>query len=333
MPPRSPAFWSQPHSRLAALLTPLSCLYQAGYRLRRRLTTPAPLTAKLLCIGNLIAGGAGKTPVALAIGDYCREQGIHACFLSKGYGGSITTPTQVNPAAHSAAEVGDEPLLLARCLPTIIGHDRAAAARFAEAQGFALIIMDDGFQNPNLRPDMALVVVDAGFGFGNGHSLPAGPLREPVESGLARADAVVLVERGQAPAPLPPLALPLLRAALHTHCPSPLTGQKIIAFSGIARPQQFFDSLRRDSGATVIDCRSFADHHPFTAAELQALQADAQQHKASLVTTAKDAVRLPADFAAQVIVAEAALKWHNAAELHAVLAPLLSWKEAADAAT
>lgn len=325
MPPRSPQFW-QEDGLAAKALQPLACLYQLGYRFRRAITKPVSLNAKVLCIGNLVAGGAGKTPIALAVGEYLKAQSVNACFLSKGYGGHIRTATRVDPARHNAADVGDEALLLAECLPVIVAKSRAEGARYAEQQGFGVIVMDDGFQNPALFPDLSFVVVDAAYGFGNGRTLPAGPLREPVDYGLARADAIILVERGGQKANIPQFPLPMLRADVQTLCPTEAKTGKWLAFSGIARPQQFFDALA-GQGVQLAASRPFPDHHAFTATELEQLRKEAQRQGAGLITTAKDAVRLPADFRAQVMVAQAVINWHNASALAALLSPILASKE------
>ena len=328
MPLQSPAFWNKPGSIAATALLPVAALYQLGYRIRRQFTTPATITPKLLCIGNLVAGGAGKTPVALAVGEYIKAQGIRACFLSKGYGAHITQPTMVDCTHHNAAEVGDEPLLLAQVLPTIIAKNRADGAKYAESCGFDLIILDDGFQNPTLKPDLSLIVADAAYGFGNGFTLPSGPLREPVEYGLSRADALVVLYRNhQQKCAIADYPIPTITGDVQTSCPSDLANQKVVAFSGIARPEQFFEALVQQCGAYVIASHAFADHHPFSATELQQLRDEAKKHDAALVTTAKDAVRLPQTLRGEVLVAEAKINWHNADALAAILAPLLSPKE------
>lgn len=325
----SPQYWKK-RGGIATALLPLAVLYQLGYRLRRMTTRPAKLQkAKLLCVGNLVAGGAGKTPVALDIGEYAAKQGIRACYLSKGYGGSITAPTLVDANRHSAAEVGDEPLMLARTLPTIIARDRVKGARFAESQGFELLIVDDGFQNPTLKPDIALVVVDAVYGLGNGHTLPAGPLREPAAYGLKRADAVVVLRRDRKSRGLfADSRVPTIIADLRTSCPAEAEKRKLVAFSGIARPEQFFESLVQHCGLHLVGSHAFADHHLFTTKELDALREEAHKLDATLITTAKDATRLPPEMQSKVMVAKATLNWHNAADLHAVLAPLIPRKEA-----
>lgn len=322
---RTPLFWHR-RTPLSFALLPFAWLYQAGYRLRRLTVRPARISIPILCVGNLVAGGAGKTPVALALGQWAKSRGVNACFLSRGYGGSAREAMQVNPFFHPYAEVGDEPLLLANVLPTIVAKSRVAGARFAEKQGFSLIIMDDGFQNPHLKPDMSLLVIDAAYGLGNGLTLPAGPLRESAELGFSRASAVLLLSReGQEDGAVLPLPrkLPVLSASLRTVCSEPLEGKPVLAFSGIARPGQFFHALEQVLGADIKESRTFPDHHVFTPSQLAALAQDAMLKGASLVTTAKDAVRLPKAMRDQVLVADIALKWQNDQALDALLAPLL----------
>lgn len=328
MPLKSPTFWNKTDSIVAKSLLPVAAIYQLGYRLRRHFIQPVCITPKLLCIGNLVAGGAGKTPVALAIGNYVKAHGINACFLSKGYGGKIDIPTQVNSSRHMAGDVGDEPLLLSRILPTIVAKNRAEGARYAEHHGFELIIMDDGFQNPTLKPDLSLIVTDAAYGFGNGYTLPSGPLREPVAYGLARANALIVLNRASAQEnTIRNGLIPIITGDLRTTCPLAVANQKAVAFSGIARPQQFFDALVQHCGLQLVASHAFADHHIFSAAEWDFLSNEAKKHNAQLVTTAKDAIRLPQELRNEVLVAEAEINWHNADALAEILSPLLSPKE------
>ena len=215
---RAPGFW-QKDGLLPRLLAPASLCFAAGGWLRRRLASPQHVEAQVICVGNLVAGGAGKTPVAVAIGERLLARGATVHFLSRGYGGRERGPLRVEPDRHGAADVGDEPLLLARTAPTWIARDRAAGAAAAVTAGAGVIVMDDGFQNHTLRKDLSLLVVDGGYGFGNKRVMPAGPLREPLASGLGRADAVVLIGTDQCgvEAMLPP-SLPLLRAVLAPLC-------------------------------------------------------------------------------------------------------------------
>lgn len=311
---KTPRFW-QAITPLSLSLLPLSYAYYAASKLRAWNVHPRRLSAPVICVGNLTAGGAGKTPVALALGQWCKENKIGAFFLSRGYGGSLQGPLLVNEASHSASQVGDEPLLLSRLLPTVVSKDRLAGAQFAIAQGATLIIMDDGLQNPSLHKDLSLAVVDADVGFGNGLLIPAGPLRQPVGEGLAKADAAVIINGS--------LSLagdkPVLEAFTEPLGAQALAGKKLLAFCGIAYPQKFF-SMLASSGLELAGQISFADHHPYSPDELIMLAQNARKQDAQLVTTAKDAVRLPKEFLTDVAVVDVALRFANPSALHALLA-------------
>ena len=243
---RPPAYWLNPPERpglSARLLSPLGALYAAATARRLR-KTGYKASVPVVCIGNLNVGGTGKTPTAIALIERLTAQGVAVHVVSRGYGGRLTGPLRVDPLGHSAAEVGDEPLLLAAFAPTYIAKDRAAGLRAAEAGGARLVILDDGFQNPSVQKDFSVVVVDAETGFGNGRCLPAGPLREPVSSGLARADLLLSIGNPLAQSRFdalwaPQISLPRLQAELR-----PLAmgmgwaGEKVIAFAGIGRPEK-----------------------------------------------------------------------------------------------
>jgi tetraacyldisaccharide 4'-kinase len=239
----------------------------------------------VVCVGNLTAGGSGKTPVAIAIVEMLRARGHRPYFLTRGYGGSERGPALAS-RGHSAAVMGDEALLLARTAPTIVARDRAAGARLGKEKGATVLVMDDGHQNFALRKSLSLVVVDAGSGFGNGFQIPAGPLREPVRQGLARADAVMLI--GDGSPDLQGFQGPVLRAHLDADG-SAFAEKTVFAFAGIGRPEKFVASLQ-DGGAIVTGSCFFADHHPYSADEILELKAIAGE--AMLVTTEKDFVRL-----------------------------------------
>lgn len=293
---RAPEFWNRkrPTDRLlASALAPAGWIYGASVAYKAAHARPYRPSAKLICVGNLTAGGTGKTPVAIAVARTLAGRGMHPYFLTRGYGGANRAARVVNPRTDIAAEVGDEALLLATAAPVIVSRDRAEGARLAEQNGAEVIVMDDGHQNFSLAKDLSLVVVDAEQGFGNGRVIPAGPLREPVAQGLARADAMILMGDGT-PAELD-LPRPILRARFEVSDAGGLRGQRVLAFAGIGHPKKFFRTLR-GIGAEIVGTRSFPDHHRYSARELARLREHAQAKSALLVTTEKDFVRLaPSD--------------------------------------
>ena len=295
---RSPHFWTAPGHPAAFLLWPASLAYGAAAGLRlaigRRTRAPVPV----LCIGNLVAGGQGKTPTALALAPLLEGLGLRPAFLSRGYRGRIRGPVRVDPERHSAAEVGDEPLLLARTAPTVVSNNRVSGAALAVAAGADVIVMDDGFQNPSLEKDLSVLVADAGFGLGNGLMIPAGPLRAPLGLQLERADALVLVGDGTPGERLAELlrkrGKPVFRAVLRIAPQAPpLEGRRLIPVAGLGRPEKFFETVER-AKARVVMRAAFPDHHGYTPDEAEALLDVARRHKAELITTEKDWVRIDA---------------------------------------
>ncbi len=322
---RAPEFWYS-DAFPAALLAPLGRLYHRAGRLRRAGQRPWRAPVPVLCVGNLTAGGSGKTPTALSLGTWAAAAGIRAHFLTRGYGGRLTGPLQVDPAAHDAGAVGDEALLLAGRLPTWLARDRPAGARAAVRAGAAAIIMDDGLQNPSLFKDLSILVIDDGYGFGNGRLIPAGPLREPIACGLARVDAVVRIQSGNEPARSLslPRELPVFQARVVPSFESErFAGARVLGFAGIGRPQKFHATLQA-LGADVVAFRAFPDHHRFTEDQVMELVERAQEMGARAVTTAKDAVRLPAPARAMVDVVEMRLSFDRADAFHALLHNLVS---------
>lgn len=315
---RAPEFWAGPGDGgwRARLLLPLAALWRRVTR--RRLATGGPgfdPGIPVICIGNVTAGGTGKTPFAIEVARRLKAAGHRPHFLSRGHGGTARGVTRV--AGQGAAAVGDEPLLLAAVAPAWVARDRVAGAQAIAAAGADVIVMDDGFQNPALKKTLSFLVLDGGAGLGNGRVIPAGPLREDWQDARARADAIVVIGEGRQPLP-PPGKLPLFRAAIRPLSGERFAGRPVLAFAGIGRPGKFFDSLAA-CGAELVGCRAFADHHAFTAAEIDALRREAAALGAGLVTTAKDAARLSPAQRAGIEVLEIALDVGESAALDQLL--------------
>ncbi len=319
MPLRAPDFWRR-RGFCACALEPAAWAYGAAVKARRKAARPRPAPVPVVCVGNLVAGGAGKTPVALALGARLAARGHAVQFLSRGYGGREKGPAAVDPVRHRARDVGDEPLLLARAAPTWVSADRLAGAGAAAAAGAEMIVMDDGHQNGAIVKTYSVVVVDGAYGFGNGRLLPAGPLREPVADGLARADAAIVVGPDEAGVrDRLPDGLPLFHGRL---APLPgasrLSGKPVVAFAGIGRPEKFFRTLAA-LGCRIERARAFPDHHRFRAAEIALLVETAKAAGAVPVTTAKDAVRLPPALRDAVEVLEVAFEWDDGGAAEALI--------------
>ncbi len=329
---RPPEFWKADASgrdaavALRALLTPVSWAYAWAASERIRRTKPRRAPAPVVCIGNLTVGGAGKTPLARAVR---ARLGHTAHTLSRGYGGRAPGPLRVT-TDMSASEVGDEPLLHARDGAAWVARDRVAGAFAAAEAGARAIVMDDGFQNPSLAKDLSILVVDPGFGIGNGQVFPAGPLREPLSAGLARADAVVLlrnVDESESVELAWLGAFPKLKLEARLEPAGIVPEGKLVAFAGLARPEKFLATLQ-GMGAHVADFVPFQDHHLYTASELRQLAALAADHGAMLITTEKDAARLSPEWRARVAVLPVAARFADEAALENLLAPIRSMMSA-----
>jgi tetraacyldisaccharide 4'-kinase len=293
---REPAFWHRPSSWMSRLLMPLGAIYGAVAALRlERGGFDAGIP--VLCVGNYHLGGAGKTPTVLALARLLRELGETPVVLSRGYGGRLRGPVKVDCARHAAADVGDEPLMLAATVPVIVARERVDGVALARAQNASVILMDDGFQNPAIGKDASLIVIDGDRGLGNACVFPAGPLRAPLPPQLDRTDALVVIGDGTASVSVAAAIAARGRPVLSAHLAADeasvvsLRGRRALAFAGIGDPARFFRTLR-GSGIEVVMERAFPDHHPFSQSEIEGLIAEAKRDGLTLVTTEKDLARL-----------------------------------------
>lgn len=308
---RTPNFWyRKPSSTFARLLAPLGFLYNHVVAARIKNNSPNQIGIPVICVGNILSGGTGKTPVVLSIAKMLQQRSIEAHLLTRGYGGNTPGPIRVDLNIHSASDVGDEALLLAELAPTWVSIDRYAGAEMAMAAGAKVIVMDDGFQNPGLQKDLALLVFDGAVGLGNGCVIPAGPLRENLKDGLKRAQASVIV--GDDLTQLSnELEGTIIRAKLLPDIDvTSYKDKRLIAFAGIGRPDKFFTTVQ-GLDCDLVETHPFADHHSFSTSELGRLLDRAEKLNARLITTTKDAARLPGEFLESVIILPVSLVWQD----------------------
>lgn len=326
---RAPSWWWRPDRGLRArALAPLGALYAAATARRLARARPEAAGLPVICLGNLEAGGAGKTPAAMALAQRLAARGLAVHIVSRGHGGRLAGPVRVIPS-HSAADVGDEAILLSAFAPVWVARDRAAGLRAARAAGAQVVLLDDGFQNPTVARDLSILVVDAARGWGNGLPIPAGPLRERLAAGLARADLLLTLGEPAAQDAFDRrwgarvAALSRLRGRL---VPLPTgmrwQGLRALAFAGIGHPEKFFATLRAQ-GAEIVATRPLGDHQPLPPALFARLEAEARRLGAQLVTTEKDAARLDPALRPRVLVLPVRLELEDWAPLDARLEALL----------
>ena len=312
----APEFWNRPVSSpglAARALTPLSWLYTALSAARQKQCNPLHADVPVICVGNLNVGGTGKTPTCIALVQLLLEMGVKPHIVSRGYGGQMAGPIQVNERKHSATEVGDEPLLLAAFAPTWVAKDRTGGVEAAQTAEAEVIILDDGFQNPSIHKDLSIVVVDARVGFGNGRVMPAGPLREPVVAGMNRADLVISIGAAQDRVGFAKqwqhlIDIPILAATLEPlQTGMDWAGLNVLAFAGIGRPQKFFETLT-GLGANIVQSEALDDHQQLTPAIMTRLSRQAKAQNLQLVCTEKDAVRLDPKYRAAVLTVPVRLR-------------------------
>ena len=317
----TPEFLYTPTPSLTAnCLIPLSWIYRLLGHIQNKCIKTWKAPIPVICIGNLVAGGQGKTPAALSIGHILKKQKKTIHYVSRGYGGKNKGPLLVKPENHEALEVGDESLLLSRVAPTWIGSNRKSSIELAHKMGAEVIIMDEGFQNPSIHKDLSIIVVDGEMGFGNGHLIPAGPLRQDVQTGLSQSNAVVIV--GEDKTNLKSNILKtypsfdkspfnILAAQLTPdQTPDNLKNKKIFAFTGIGYPKKFFDTLT-NMGYNVVATRSFSDHHLYSDIDVSNLRDTAKLYEAGLITTSKDYVRLSQTQKENISILEIVFEWDD----------------------
>lgn len=308
---RTPSHWKD-NNLLSVVLCPLGWVYGLMTALRLKFIKPRKASVPVICIGNLTAGGTGKTPVAISFSHLLRSHGYNPFFITRGYGGKIQD-TLVDKNNHQAQDVGDEPLLLAEASPVVVNSNRYNGAIKAQNNGADCIIMDDGFQNPKLHKDLSLLVIDGGFGLGNSRCIPAGPLREFTNSGLKRADAILIIGEDEKNIASQIKNLPIFKGSI-LPCRPEKGRKEIIAFAGIGRPDKFYTSLE-EVGFNLMKKIDFPDHHYYNEEELNQIITKAQTLGTDIYTTSKDFVKIPIELRPHFRVLEITIQWEDEEKL------------------
>tara|TARA_Y100001970_G_scaffold293928_1_gene444731 strand:+ start:21023 stop:22006 length:984 start_codon:yes stop_codon:yes gene_type:complete len=319
---KAPRFWSNRKNWIIpAALSPLAMIYRLSIFVNRLNSKNITCSIPIVCAGNIVTGGAGKTPTAIAIAKLLADMGQTPHFLSRGYRGKISGPTLVDREIHDSSMVGDEALLLAKIAPTWISCDREKGASAATNAGASIIIMDDGHQNHDIIKDLSIIVIDGGFGFGNSRLIPSGPLRESLKSGIIRADAVVIIgqDKYATKEKIKNYSLPIIDADIFPVAKDTnIETKSVIAFAGIGRPEKFFDTLDF-IGCEIIKKYTFSDHYNYKPKEIDRLASEAEKYSATLVTTEKDWIRIEKNKQNLVMPIPIELKWKDANKIKDLL--------------
>ena len=314
---RTPKFWKK-ECTLSKALVPLSWCYRKVSDWRYKRTKARKVSVPVICVGNLVMGGAGKTPTVIGLSKLFKKHGFNPHILSRGYGGYRKDAVQVKPDYHSYTQVGDESLLLAQTAPTWIGAKRVKSAKKAIRHGADIIIMDDGLQNPYLHQDLKILVIDTLQGVGNGRLFPAGPLREPIVNGIQKADCIITIgDAAKGEELLQTFSVDKNKTCLSAQLKAinvheQISG-KIMAFAGMGYPEKFLRTLK-EIGCDVKDFMTYPDHHPYTITEIQQLLKKAKQLKVPLVTTEKDHVRIPVVYRSQILALPVEISFNQSIE-------------------
>lgn len=303
MLPETPRFW-QENGILAKFLSPLSCLYLVGHRIKMLFSFPYFPNIPVVCVGGVTVGGSGKTPTLHSLLALIEEHGLYQnpVILTRGYGGSIKDATLVDPAIHNDIHVGDEALLHAAKAKTIVSANRAKGAKLAEKLGADIILMDDGLQNNGIKKNISFLVVDGKTGFGNGRLLPAGPLREPLQDALDKSIVVLQIGDGTLA-----VSKPVLKGHI-VPLSHPDKSKSYVGFAGIGHPEKFHDTLK-SMGLAIKAFVPFPDHMPYTPAHMEKLRGYANGN--TLITTQKDYVRIPPDLRGGIETLDIRIDWED----------------------
>ena len=290
---KTPKFWRK-KNLISLILLPLTEVYWLVFNILWKLKEPKKIAGiKVVCIGNLTLGGAGKTPTAIAIGKALKDKGINFAYLSSGYKGSAKDFCEVKIDSDHEI-VGDEPILLSAVAPTFVCSDRYEALKQLKDLGYELAILDDGMQDNNVQKDFLLAVVDGKTKFGNGFLFPAGPLRQTIRSGFAAADKIIVVGEVDEYLRAKMEKYSVLPKLVMVTASSPdvkkYEGKKLFAFCGLGYPEKFFSFLSAIN-LNVVRKKAFVDHYNYKNSDLDSLLKRAQKEGLELVTTKKDWIK------------------------------------------